>query len=420
MVVGLTPGQPVVLGGARADAAGTAASEILVVADISHVGGFTSLKFVGGLTYSYLRAGVTISANVALATHGATVHEILGNGDASQPNQSFPLKRPPLTYVSAPTPTGIVSSLDIRVNDLEWTEAPTSFGLDAGDEDYVVRLADDGTPTVTFGDPATRLWTGQQNVRAVYRTGIGVTGNVGAGAISMLQSRPPGLRGVTNPLAASGGADPQNLDQARDNAPLTVLTLDRIVSLDDYGSFAGSFAGIGKAQAIAVWSGEARVVHITVAAANGDAVDPASPLYRTLVQAIELAHDPVQAVIVASYQPLTFNLTAAILIDQPRYEAGAVHDGVVAALTGAMSFARRSFAQAVTTAEIVTLIQAVPGVLAANITQLYLSNDPNGPQQVEPPSFLPASPARWENGAIQPAQLLLLNPLGATVTDMTQ
>jgi hypothetical protein len=156
MVVGLTPGQPVVLGGARADAAGTAASEILVVADISHVGGFTSLKFVGGLTYSYLRAGVTISANVALATHGATVHEILGNGDASQPNQSFPLKRPPLTYVSAPTPTGIVSSLDIRVNDLEWTEAPTSFGLDAGDEDYVVRLADDGTPTVTFGDPASR------------------------------------------------------------------------------------------------------------------------------------------------------------------------------------------------------------------------------------------------------------------------
>jgi hypothetical protein len=418
MALGLMPGQPVALSGMRADAQAVVANEILTLQGITHIGGFTSLQFTTGLQYNYLRASVIINANVALATHGATVQEVLGNGDASQPNQTFKLKRPPLTYVSAPTPSGVASSLQIRLNDLEWEEAPTSYGLASQDEKYVVRLADDGTPNVMFGDPAARLSTGQQNVRATYRTGIGLAGNVDAGAISMLQSRPPGLRGVINPLPASGGADPQDITHARSNAPLAVLTLDRIVSLDDYENFAQGFAGVGKAQAIAVWSGETRLAHLTVAAANGKAIDPTSPLFKTLTQAIQLAHDPVQQVMVASYQPLTFNLNASILVDQPRYEFALVCNQVIAAITDAFSFDNRAFAQAVTAAEIITLIQSIPGVIATDLHQLYLSSDPSGPSQTEPPAFLPASPARWDGGVIQPAQLILLNPLGATVTEM--
>jgi hypothetical protein len=61
----------------------------------------------------------------------------------------------------------------------------------------------------------------------------------------------------------------------------------------------------------------------------------------------------------------------------------------------------------------------VPGVRACLLSQLYLSNDPSGPSQKEPPPFLPASPARWEAGAVQPAQLLLLNPAGVTLKEMT-
>jgi hypothetical protein len=416
MALGLQPGQPVALNGMRADAQSVVANEILTLQSISHIGGFTNLQFTSGLQFSYLRASVTISANVTLATHGSTVQEILGNGDASQPNQTFQLKRPPLTYVSAPAATGIASSLQIRVNDLEWKEAQTSYGLTSQDEDYVVRLADDGTPNVMFGDPAARLSTGQQNIRATYRTGIGLAGNVAAGAISMLQSRPPGLRGVTNPLPASGAADPQDLAQARTNAPLAVLTLDRIVSLDDYENFAQGFAGIGKAQAIAIWSGETRLVHLTIAAANGDAVDPTSQLFKTLIQAIQLAHDPVQQVIVASYQPMTFNLNAGILVDKPVYDFSIVRSQVVAALTNAFAFANRAFAQAVTAAEIITLIQSVPGVIASSLNQLSLSSI--GPAPGEAPAFLPASPAQWVSGVIQPAQLILLNPLGATVTEL--
>ena len=419
LVLGLKPGQLVSLTGIRADTDGVTANEILTLRDIAHLGGFTLLKFASGLRYSYLRQSLVINANVTLSTNGSTVQEVLGNGDSSQTNQSFALKRPPLTYVSAPNPSGVASTLQIRVNDLLWQESPTLYDLGPRDENYIVRLGDDGTPTVTFGDPAQRLRTGQQNVRAIYRTGIGLAGNVTAGSLSILQSRPPGLRAVSNPLAASGGADPQDLSHARLNAPITVLTLDRIVSQDDYENFARAFGGIGKAQTIALWSGQSRLVHLTVAAANGDPVDTNSDLYHSLVQAIHLSHDPVQRVLVSGFQPLTFNLSASVLIDTPRYLPADVLEAVASAFAAAFSFENRSFAQAVSAAEIVTLIQSVPGVIASDLNKLYLTTDPAGPSQIEPPPFLPAAPARWDGGVIQPAQLLLLNPLGAEFTEMS-
>jgi predicted phage baseplate assembly protein len=295
------------------------------------------------------------------------------------------------------------------------------YGLAASDQEYIVRLADDGTPTITFGDPAARLKTGQQNVTATYRTGIGLVGNVGAGTLTLLQSRPPGLRNVTNPLAATGAADPQNLADARTNAPLTVLTLDRIVSVDDYQNFVQAFAGIGKAQAVSLWNGTGQVIQITIAAADGSTITAQDPLYQTLINAIALANDPVQHFLVAGFQQLQFNLTAGILIDQPTYDPNVVMADVTEALTMAFSFANRNFAQAVYAAEVMTLIQGVPGVIAVQLTQLYLTGDSTGPSQTEPPAFLSSLPAYWDsvNQVIQPAQLLLINPLAVTLTEIT-
>src|SRR2546425_8805309 len=45
------------------------------------------------ISRSYVRESVTINANVALATHGETVREVLGGGDPTQPFQHLPLKR---------------------------------------------------------------------------------------------------------------------------------------------------------------------------------------------------------------------------------------------------------------------------------------------------------------------------------------
>jgi len=415
LTLGLSPGRRVALSGNRADSPGAIANEMLVLKDVIHSGGFTVLEFTTGLAYTYQRDTVSVNANVVTATHGATVQEVLGNGDASQPNQCFTLKRPPLTYVSASTPSGGKSTLQIQVNNLTWTEAPTLYGLGPKNRNYAVRLADDGTPTVTFGDPAARLNSGQQNVRATYRTGIGSAGNVDAGSLTILMTRPPGARGVVNPLAASGGANPQNISAARANAPLTVLTLDRIVSAEDYENFCGAFAGVGKAQAIEIWSGQSRLVHITIAGSDGQTIASSQPLYTTLTQAITNAHDPVQRFLIAGYRPLLFNLKASLVLN-PNSSKSAVLAQVSATLAAEFSFANRAFAQAVTTAGIVTLIQSVPGVVASNLVQLYLTTDPSGPKQTAAPPFIPSLPARWVFGTIQPAELLLLNPLGVELS----
>ncbi len=88
MVVGLEPGQPVALRGELLDLPGVIGDEILVLEDVVHAGGFTTLVLEERLERSYVRKTVTLNANVVAATHGETVRgEILGGGDgvAGQP-----------------------------------------------------------------------------------------------------------------------------------------------------------------------------------------------------------------------------------------------------------------------------------------------------------------------------------------------
>ena len=415
MVLGLREGQPVVLSGEQSDAAGVMRNEVVILDDIVHSGGYTVLHFKQGLQYGYTRHTVTINANVVRATHGETVREVLGSGDSAQANQRFGLMREPLTYVSAPTPSGAESTIEVRVNDVLWRDVPSLYGLTADSQSYVIRHNDDGKTTLVFGDgfSGARLPTGQENIVATYRSGIGPEGEVDAGSLTLLLTRPLGIRAVTNPLPAGGAAAPETLHEARTNAPLTVLTLDRIVSLRDFEHFARAFAGIGKAQAVSLWDGDTRRVHLTVAAANGEPLSPNSALFSALVQAIDGACDPAQRVRIGSFQPVLFNVAAKVVVD-PRHTVATVIADVEAALHAAFAFDQRSFGQAVTAAEVVTVIQKVPGMVATDLDHLYRVTDPPGLHQV-----LLAASARRQGNDIQPAQLLLLNPAGITVVEMT-
>jgi predicted phage baseplate assembly protein len=381
---------------------------------VVHSGGYTVLRFQQGLQYGYRRDTVTLNANVTRATHGETVNEVLGSGDSTQANQRFVLLRTPLTYISAPTPSGAESTLEVRVNDVLWQEVPSLYGLSAESQSYAIRHDDDGKTRLIFGDGVSgaRLPTGQENVVAAYRSGIGPEGELDAGSLTLLLTRPLGVREVTNPLPSGGAAAPETLDEARTNAPLTVLTLDRIVSLRDFEHFTRAFAGIGKAQAVSLWGGEMRLVHLTVAAANEAPLNPNSDLFIALANAIDGARDPAQRVRIASFQPVFFNVAAKVLVD-PRYSVATVLTEAEAALLAAFAFDQRSFAQAVTAAEVVTVIQKVRGVVATDLDRLYRVTDSPGLHQV-----LPSTSARWQGTDIQPAQLLLLNPAGITLVEM--
>jgi len=406
--VDLVKGQWLVASG-KDSATGEAVDEIVKVAAIDGA----TLTVTPPLKNSYVRVtakpeeGFSINANVAHATHGETVSEILGSGDAGQRYQQFVLRQPPLTYVSAATASGAASTLELRVNDLLWHEAPRLFGHDPQDHIYVTRTGDDGNTTVEFGDGVTgsRLPSGQDNVRAKYRKGIGVDGLVKAGQLTSLLTRPLGIKSVSNPEVATGAQDRESLDDARTNAPLTVLTLDRTVSLQDYEDFSRAFAGVAKALATWTWDGQTKRVFITVAGPNGAEIKPDSDTYINLLAALRQAGDPFVSLRVKSYRPAYFRFAGKVKVN-PDYETDVVLASVEQTLRKQFSFDVRAFGQPVFSSEVIAAVQAVPGVVAVDLSKLYRA-DAAATLETR---LLAALPEMLADGSMVAAELLTLDP----------
>lgn len=390
-------------------------SEVNLIKTVARDNDLTVITLEKDLNNSFDRPTAVIKANVAKATHGETKGEILGSGDGSQPFQKFELKQKPLTYVSAATPSGTKNTLEVRVNDLLWEEVNTLDQQPAKKRGYISRIADDGTVKVQFGDGnnGARPPTGRENVSARYRIGTGLGGMVKARQINLLMTQTLGVKGVVNPLAPTGAADPEKLENARRNAPLTVLTFDRIVSLQDYEDFASGFAGIGKAQANILWDGEQRLVHITVAAADRGSVPENSELYQNLIVGIDAARHADHGVKVDSYVPLTFDVKASVQVDSS-YLVEDVFTAIKTTVLKTFSFEKRSFGQAVTQSEVHATIQKVKGVVALNLDALHFTLET---ADVFP--RLPGNMADWEVALNSPAKLLTVNPRGITLTEMT-
>jgi hypothetical protein len=323
----------------------------------------TFLTLSDPLAYCYKRDTVTIYGNVVKATHGETRNEVLGNGDGSQAMQTFALRQLPLTYISAPTPAGAESTLIVRVNDVEWHEKDSLAGLQPEDRAFITQTDDDAKTKIIFGSGrnGARPPTGLENIRAVYRTGIGKPGNVKAGQVSQLASRPLGVKDVINPKPASGGADRESRDQARQNAPLAILALDRLVSVRDYADFSRTFAGIGKASASALPDGRRRLVHVTIAGADDIPIESHSDLYRNLMDALRNFGDPHQPVALETRELLSLVISANVRV-LPDYEWESVEPQIREALLDGFGFSRRELGQDVTPSEVIAAIQRVRGV----------------------------------------------------------
>ncbi len=415
----LEPGRAVSVAGERADAQGVEEAETLMLADVVHTGGHTRLRFADGPEYAYLRPTVRVNANVALASHGEGVDEALGSGDATRANQAFALAKPPLTFVSAATATGSASSLTVRVDGVAWREVPSLWEAGPEDEAYMVRVDDDGTTRVVFGDGehGRRLPTGALNVTASYRTGMGTEGEVDQETLIQLKIRPLGVRSVSNPSPASGAAAAESLEQVRERAPRSVRTLGRIVSLTDYQDFALTFAGIGKARAEALWRGRERVVHLTVTPATDSVFDPAAPTLDNLRQAMEALRDPARRLIVAPHRPRLFQLAARVFHD-PRFPAREVEAAVLGRLELRFSYAERALAQPVSAAEVIATVQEVEGVDHVDLDALEPYRDDVAGAAPSLATVLPASPARVSDEGDPPAITAaeLLTIFGAAIT----
>jgi len=368
-VSGLEPKRVLIVRGTTT--AGDEHAEPVVVQAVEPDGAKWRIALVSPLSTAYRRETVIVHGNVALATHGETVQQLLGSGKAASSFQRFALAHDPLTYVqSSADPSGAVDTLEVFVNEQPWQEVPTLYGHGGRDRSYAVRVDEQGRTTVGFGDGAegARLPSGTNNVRARYRTGLGAAGNVRAGALAQLLDRPLGVKGVSNPAAATGGVDPEPAGHARESIPLGVRTLGRAVSILDYEDYARAFTGVAKATAAVLQLRAGRTVVVTVAFTGGDRLDDLATSLRT-------HGDPHVQVLALAGTTETFRLALKVAVD-PAFETDEVLAAVEAELRAAFSFEARDFVQPLYRSEVDAVAHGVPGVLAVDVDRLYTGGTP--------------------------------------------
>jgi uncharacterized phage protein gp47/JayE len=162
------------------------------------------------------------------------------------------------------------------------------------------------------------------------------------------------------------------------NAPNTVRTFGRIVSLVDFEDAARELPGIAKARATWSWVGEERVVQLVVA---GDDGLPIGDIVRTeLVADLDSRRDRNRRLVIPtpSFEPLPIEVAATLTADaayRPEDVQAAAHQ----ALLGMFDFERIDFGQLIALSDVYRTLQTVPGVVGAHVTKLrFKSPDDRG------------------------------------------
>lgn len=314
----------------------------------------------------------TLQGNIAKASHGETQpEEPLGNGDATKAFQKFRLRRSLLTYLQTGTKIEGTPELELRIHGELWHPTPSLYGRKATERIYTARQADEGETVLTFGDGRTgaRVPTGAMNVVARYRTGLGLSGRVRADQLAIALERPVGLRSVTNPLPADGGADPETRDDARAAAPATVHTFGRAVSLRDFEWLAMTSGLVDQAKATWVWQKLEKTVHLTVAGVAGTPLS--DDALGTLRSALRAARDPNRPLMLANLVRVPIVVRAKLLRDAA-FDVDAVLDAARTALLDYFAFARQMPGRAVHASEVYAALQGARGVLGADVDLLHL------------------------------------------------
>ncbi|KKD61723.1 hypothetical protein RN22_03645 [Grimontia sp. AD028] len=375
-----------------------------IIQSITHENSTSTLTFSAPIGVAYLPQSLRIHANIADATQGESVAEVLGDGSAT-PHLAFTAKQTPQTFVPAATATGVKPTMEIRVNKILWKQVPHFLDASPTDRVYTLRIDENGYSHVAFGDGVMGAMPGkgQQNILASYRKTLGLEGRVKAGQLNLLMSQPLGLQGVNNLLDAEGGADPESFDEIRVSAPLSCRTLGRVVSLTDYADFSRAYGGIVKATSQWLHLSSGPQVVVTVAAEEGAQVPEGGDLHDALTEALVAAGDPFARFVLRSFRQTFFRLGIKIKVNE-NYLADDVISRAESQLRDALSFEARDFGQPVFASEVVALLHKVDGIDAVVVDRLYTENTPTRHDGIAAPV------AEIISGEVVGATILSLHP----------
>jgi hypothetical protein len=155
-----------------------------------------------------------------------------------------------------------------------WLPQRDLLSSDPFSEEFVAEVDDEGRATLRFGDDQYGLRPAPDvRFTATYRTGNGVSGNVGAESLAHILTADSRISDVRNPMPASGGLDPESIEHVRRIAPSAFRIQERAVTPDDYAEIAERHREVQQAAATVRWTGSWRTIFLAVDRLGGRPVD---------------------------------------------------------------------------------------------------------------------------------------------------
>lgn len=344
------------------------------------------IKSAAAANASLLWAGI----NAATVTQKAHVANELLPTATGEPDQTVPLSQSPVIPNSARVHVTFLGQTTdwTEVDDLASAgpEVPTpDLRQPPGAPAFVNRLTDVFTVDaqsglIHFGDglrgrrpPAGAI------LRADYDFGVGLAGNVNAGAISSSPVLPSGLT-VTNPIRTWGGADAETVAQGEKQITSYLQHRDRLVNADDFKTIAQRTPGVnlGRVEVLPAFSpelaqsqpGDAAGAVTLLLIPSYDPVQPDAPMPdSTFIDAVCNYIDPRRLVTTEvflrgpSYKQVWVAAGISVIAGQSIAD---VQSAVKAAVSSFLSPFRWPLFKPVSQLELVAVVARVAGVLQVN------------------------------------------------------
>jgi len=304
------------------------------------------------------------------------VGDIIGESDGSA-NQRFVLSHSPLILrslgpgkvdargISLVVETGTGESMVRR----EW-QLRDSLAFSRGDDThFIVEIDEFDRASVIFGDGISGGVPAKGGIiKAGYRVGGGVRGNVGAGTIdTVIEATDLALLGaqVTNPVKAVGGADRESIAHAASQAPALFRTQGRAVTAEDYKTLALDFTGVGKARPE---KGDWNTVILYIAPEGGGFVSDV--LKNELLVYFEDKCPMGSTIEIRDVDYIRVYLSAKVgMSSYYAHSPGEIEEKVQAAAARLLAFENVDFGQTIYISKFYEAIEAIEGVAYVNITE---------------------------------------------------
>lgn len=254
------------------------------------------------------------------------------------------------------------------------------FASGSSDKVFQVVYDDSYKATLIFGDGINGQNPGYNaSYFVTYRVGGGSRGNIVSNFINAQVNATGSFTGfVTNTTQSTGGADAETVSHAKKYAPLTFSRQDRVVTLEDYTSFANtfisSFGTVGKATAVArkaYCSGNIIDIYV-VEKASDLQVQKATPTFKQqLITALQEKKMVTDEIVIVDGLVRTLDLEVLIQAERNlQTKESAIKAKVRDVILTFMNTDNREFGEPLVLADLNRLIYQIPEVRVSFIENL--------------------------------------------------